>query len=181
MAGKAWLVTHPETDLDKQGRVHGNLDPPLSHSGRIKAEQIGRSFKGKKISKIHSSPRKRALETANAIHKHTGAPVEVHHDLEPWNLGKKLSGAKTNSVRPLLDYFSSRPNRPVPNGGEAKSAVLSRYKRFSAKVKPGEVVVGHSQHSLAHDYVSKGGDAAKVPMFGGKAGETREVNVQWMN
>lgn len=175
MAGKAWLVTHPETDMDKQGRVHGNLDPPLSHSGRIRAEQIGKSFRGKKISKIHSSPRKRALETAHAISKHTGANVEVHKDLEPWNLGS-LSGAKTNSIRPVLDYFSKRPNRAIP-GAESKGDVLTRYKRFSGKVKSGEVVVGHSQHSLAHDYVSKGGDASKVPMFGGKAGEIREVNV----
>lgn len=175
MAGKAWLVTHPETDMDKQGRVHGNLDPPLSSSGRMKAEQIGKSFKGKKVSKIHSSPRKRALETAHAISKHTGAPIEVHKELEPWNLGS-MSGAKTSSIRPVLDYFSSRPSRSIP-GAESKSAVLDRYKKFARKVKPGEVVTGHSQHSLAHDYVSKGGDASKVPMFGGKAGEVREINV----
>lgn len=176
MAGKAWLVTHPETDMDKEGRVHGNLDPPLSNSGRMKAEQIGKSFKGKKVSKIHSSPRKRALETAHAISKHTGAPVEVHKELEPWNLSS-MSGARTNSIRPVLDYFSSRPNRPIP-GGEAKNDVLGRYRRFIRGNNLGDsVVVGHSQHSLAHDYVSKGGDASKVPMFGGKAGEVREINV----
>ena len=173
--GKAFLVTHPETDLDKQGRIHGHLDPPLSHSGRIKASQIAKSFAGKKVNKIHSSPRQRALETAQAISKTTGAPVEVHQELEPWKLGS-MSGAKANSIKPLLDFFSQRPNRPVP-GGEPKAAVLNRYSKFMEGVKAGEVIVGHSQHSLAHDYVRKGGDAAKVPMVGGKAGEVREITI----
>jgi hypothetical protein len=87
-----------------------------------------------------------------------------------------MSGAKTNSIKPLLDFFSSRPDRPIP-GGEAKNDVLKRYAKFMKTVKPGEAVVGHSQHSLAYDYAKKGGDAAKVPMVGGKAGEVREVTL----
>lgn len=172
---KAWLVTHPETKLDKEGRIHGHLDPPLSDSGRWRAGQIARSFKGKDIRKIHSSPRQRAFETAQKISKETGAPVEVHAELEPWKLGS-MSGAKTKSIQPLLDFFSARPDRVVP-GGESKNAVLSRYAKFMKTVQPGEVIVGHSQHSLAHDYVKKGGNAAKVPMTGGKSGEIREVTL----
>lgn len=172
---KAWLITHPETKMDREGRIHGNLDPPLSDSGRYKAKQIARGLKGKGITKIHSSPRQRATETAHELSKTTGAPVEVHAELEPWNLAR-MSGAKVASIKPLLDFFSSRPDRPVP-GGESKNEVLKRYAKFMKGVKPNEAVVGHSQHSLAHDYVTKGGDAAKVPMIGGKAGEVREVSV----
>lgn len=175
MAGKAWLVTHPETDLDKQGKVHGKLDPPLSHSGKQHAERIGRALKGKGIKQIHASPRKRAQETAHAISRHTGAPISTHDDLVPWNLGN-LSGAKTHAVKPVLDYFSNHPDRPIPSG-ESKSAVLGRYKKFMGGVKDGDAIVGHSQHSLALEHVRKGGDMAKVPMFGGKAGEVRSVNL----
>lgn len=175
MANKAWLITHPETKFDKEGRIHGHLDPPLSEAGRYKAKSIARSLKGKGITKIHSSPRQRAQETAKAISKETGAPVETHSELLPWDLGT-MSGAKVNSIKPLLDFFSSRPNRPIP-GGESKSAVLTRYAKFMKSLKAGEAVVGHSQHSLAHDYVKKGGDASKVPMTGGKAGEVREISV----
>lgn len=172
---KAWLVTHPETKFDHEGRVHGHLDPPLSQQGREKAERIAKGFRNKGVKRIHSSPRQRATETAHAISKQTGAPVEIHSELEPWKLGS-LSGAKTHSVKPVLDYFSSHPKRPIPDG-EAKQDVLDRYKKFSKTLKPGDVVVGHSQHSLALEHVRKGGDAAKVPMFGGKAGEVREVNL----
>lgn len=172
---KSWLVTHPETALDKDGRIHGHLDPPLSTNGRYHAQRIAKGFKGKNVTKVHSSPRKRAVETANLIGKHTGAPVETNSDLLPWDIGK-MSGAKTSSIKPVLDFFSARPDRPIP-GGEAKSAVLNRYKKFHKSLKPGEVVVGHSQHSLAWDWAKKGGDAAKVPMVGGKAGEVRSVDV----
>jgi hypothetical protein len=87
-----------------------------------------------------------------------------------------MSGAKTASIQPLLEFFSSRPDRKIP-GGESKNDVLNRYKSFSKKLKPGDVIVGHSQHSLAWDYARKGGDAAKVPMTGGKAGQVREVSL----
>ena len=172
---KAWLITHPETQYDKEGRVHGRHDPPLSHSGRQHAERIGKSLKGKGIKAIHASPKKRAQETAERISKHTGAKVHTHDELVPWDLGG-LSGAKTSSVRPLLDYFSNHPEKPIPSG-EAKSAVIGRYKKFMRGVKPGDAIVGHSQHSLALEHVRKGGDMAKVPMFGGKAGEVREIEV----
>jgi broad specificity phosphatase PhoE len=172
---KAWLITHPETKFDRDGRIHGHLDPPLSESGRYRAEQIGRSLKGKGIKQIHSSPRLRAHETAQIISKHTGAPVAVHAELEPWDIAN-MSGAKTASIKPVLDFFSSRPDRVIP-GGESKNNVLDRYKSFAKKLKPGDAVVAHSQHSLAWDYARKGGDAKAVPMTGGKAGEVREVSL----
>lgn len=173
MAGKAWLITHPETELDKQGKVHGRLDPPLSHGGRIKASQIAKGFKNKGVKAIHSSPKQRAQETAAMLSKETGAKVQVHDELIPWDLAG-MSGAKTNSMKPLLDFFSNHPEREIP-GGESKNAVLARYQKFMKGVKDGDVIVGHSQHSLALDHVRKGGNAAKVPMFGGKAGEVKEI------
>lgn len=172
---KAWLITHPETEMDKQGKVHGKLDPPLSYSGQQHAERIGKSLKGKGIKQIHASPRLRAQQTARVIAKHTGAGIKTHDELIPWNLGN-LSGAKTSAVKTLLDYFTNHPDRPIPSG-ESKNAVLGRYKKFMGSVKGGDAIVGHSQHSLALEHVRKGGNAAKVPMFGGKAGEVREIEL----
>lgn len=172
---KAWLITHPETEMDKAGKVHGRLDPPLSYSGLQHAERIGKSLKGKGIKQIHASPRLRAQQTARAISKHTGASINTHGELVPWDLGR-LSGARTKAVRPVLDYFSNHPERSIPSG-EAKADVLTRYKKFMRTVKHGDAIVGHSQHSLALEHVRKGGNAAKVPMFGGKAGEVKEIEL----
>lgn len=161
--------------MDHEGRIHGHLDPPLSYTGKIRARQIARSFKGKNVKRIHSSPRLRAQELAQMIGKETGAKVTVSDGLAPWDLAS-MSGAKTASIKPLLDFFGNRPDRVVP-GGESKNDVLKRYAQFAKGIQPGDVVVGHSQHSLAWDFAKKGGDAKKVPMIGGHAGEVREVNV----
>lgn len=161
--------------MDKQGKVHGRLDPPLSYEGQNKAKRIAAGFKSKGVKAIHSSPRQRAQQTAHEISKATGAPVSTHNELIPWDLGR-MSGAKTSAIKPLLDFFSNRPERSIP-GGESKAAVLDRYKKFMRTLKAGDVIVGHSQHSLALEHVRKGGNAAKVPMFGGKAGEVREIEV----
>src|SRR5574337_286017 len=104
VAGKAYLITHPETQLDREGRIHGRLDPPLSHSGSVKARQIARQLKSAKIARIHSSPRVRAKELAQRLSEETGAPVMIDPDLVPWDLAS-LSGAKTNSIRPLLEFI----------------------------------------------------------------------------
>ena len=161
--------------MDKEGKVHGRLDPPLSNDGKQKAKMIAHRFKSKAVGMIHSSPRQRAVYLAQELSKSTGAPMTIHAELIPWDLGG-LSGAKVASVRPLLEYFSSHPNKPLP-GAEAKQDVLTRYKKFFRQVKAGDIVVGHSQHSLALEHVRKGGDMAKVPMFGGKAGEIKEIEV----
>ena len=161
--------------MDAQGRVHGHLDPPLTTAGRIRARQIARSLKGKGITRIYSSPRKRATEMATIISKELGIPMETNDDLVPWDIGK-MSGAKTSSIMPLLQFFSLRPDRQIP-GGESKSSVLTRYKRFASRLKPGDAVAGHSQHSLAWDHVRNGGNASKVPMFGGKSGEIKEIAI----
>lgn len=173
--GKAWLITHPETKLDQAGKVHGNLDPPLSYTGQTKGRLIAKRFTNKDVKAIHSSPRQRARQMAQMLGKVTGASVSIHNELIPWDLAR-MSGAKTASIRPLLEFFSNHPDRIVP-GGESKAAVLARYKRFMQTVKPGDVIVGHSQHSLALDAVRKGGNLAKVPMFGGKAGSVQEIEV----
>ena len=112
---------------------------------------------------------------ATMLGKETGATVTTHAELEPWDLAS-MSGAKSESIKPLLEFFSKRPNRAIP-GGESKAAVLDRFKKFAKTVKPGDAVVGHSQHSLAWDHVKNGGDDSKVPMIGGKAGEVKEIKV----
>lgn len=178
MGRRVYIVAHGETKIDREGRIHGHLDPPLTTAGQLTAKKQAQQLKTKGIEKIYSSPRARAKQTAEALAKVTGAPVEVREELIPWRLGS-MSGAKTNSIRPLIEFFSSRPNRAIP-GGEAKAEVLKRYTKFVSELKKGKgpvAIAGHSQHTLGFDYASRGGDAAKVKMIGGTAGEVKAVTV----
>src|SRR6266851_2129042 len=175
MARKGYIVAHGETKIDREGRMHGNLDPPLTMKGELTGRKIGRQLKSKGIEKIFTSPRRRAAQTAKLMAKEMNVPVEVREELIPWNLAS-MSGAKTNSIRPLIEFFSARPNRAIP-GGEAKADVLARYRKFMSELKQGKgkfAISGHSQHTLGFDYATKGGDLSKVKMIGGTAGEVKE-------
>lgn len=175
MAGVAWIVTHPETAMDREGRLHGNLDGPLDAEGKTQVTAIAKTFAGKPVKRIFSSPKQRAVETARSISKVTGAPVHITPQLKPWDAGN-LSGQKVAKVKGLLDHFSSHPEAK-PRDGEPKQAFLDRFKSFASKLRPGDVVSGHSQHALAWNYAKNGGDAAKVPMVSGKSGEVKAVSV----
>jgi broad specificity phosphatase PhoE len=175
---RAYIVAHGETAIDREGRIHGHLDPPLTDRGERTGRTVARQLRGKGIVKIFSSPRRRARRTAELIAKELNVPVEVRDELIPWMLGS-MSGAKAKSIRPLIDFFSSRPDRAVPNG-EPKQAMLDRYKKFMREVKRGKgpvAIAGHSQHTLALEHVIKGGDPGKVPMLGGTQGEIKAVSL----
>lgn len=176
---KAYLVTHGETKLDREGRMHGwKMDAPLSWTGQQTAKASAKKLEGKGIKCVYCSPLIRARQTAEIIGKHIGAKVEPRSELMPWNIGN-MGGAKASSIKPVLDFFSSRPDRPIPSG-ESKSAFLSRYKGFMqqmSKEKEPIAIAGHSQHSLGLQFVQKGGDAAKVPVVGGTAGEVKEIKL----
>lgn len=173
--GTAWIVTHPETDIDREGRLHGNLDGALDSSGQIRAKQIAKEMGGKPVKRILSSPKLRARQTAEAISKTTGAKVHVLPDLAPWNAGS-LSGAKVASVKPVIDHYAANPEKS-PRGGEPKQAFLDRFKRVAKMVRPGDVIAGHSQHALAWNYAKNGGDSTKVPLVSGKSGQVKPVSV----
>ena len=178
---KVYVIAHGQTPLDKQGRLHGQkVDASLDLSGKLAAKQIAKQLKGKGVERIYSSPLKRATETAAIIAKEIQAPIEVRQELLPWDIGR-MSGARAASVKPLLDFFSARPNRPIP-GGEAKAKVLDRYRAFVSKLKQKKgakpvAISGHSQHTLGLDYATRGGDAAKVKMIGGTPGEVKAIEV----
>jgi broad specificity phosphatase PhoE len=177
LARRVYIMAHGPTPLDKEGRLHGQrVDASLSLAGRLAAKKAGKQLTGKKISKIYSSPLKRAKETADILSKAIGAPIEVRSELLPWDIGR-MSGAKAASVKPVLDFFSKRPNRAIP-GGEAKADVLKRYKGFVDTLRKGKdpvAISGHSQHTLGLEYATKGGNAADVQMIGGNPGEVKAI------
>lgn len=178
---KIYLVTHGETRLDREGRIHGQkVDASLSDAGKATAKRAAKQLQGKGIDCLYCSPLKRAKETAQIIAKQIGAKVEPREELLPWDVAS-MSGAKVGSIKPLLDFFSARPDKPIP-GGESKSAFLKRYKGFMDEMrqdakKESLGIVGHSQHSLGLSHVLKGGDMAKVPVLGGKPGEVKTISV----
>jgi probable phosphoglycerate mutase len=61
------LVRHGESTWNREHRIQGQLDPPLSDEGRHQAELLGRRLAGRRLAGFYTSDLKRAFETAEAI------------------------------------------------------------------------------------------------------------------
>jgi broad specificity phosphatase PhoE len=61
------LVRHGQSTWNRQHRIQGQLDPPLSDEGRRQAELLSRRLAGRRLAGFYASDLKRAFETAEAI------------------------------------------------------------------------------------------------------------------
>src|SRR5258708_1964765 len=61
------LVRHGQSTWNREHRIQGQLDPPLSGEGRRQAELLGRRLAGRRLAGFYASDLKRAFETAQAI------------------------------------------------------------------------------------------------------------------
>src|SRR5579871_641611 len=71
---RLYIVRHGETEWNRDGRVQGHTDVPLSGEGIEQARRVAERLSREPISAVWSSDLARALDTARAI----AAP----HDLE---------------------------------------------------------------------------------------------------
>lgn len=71
------LVRHGETEWNRDGRCQGASDIPLTEKGMQQAEALGQVFASKRLSRILSSPLRRAQETASRIATPHGLTFET--------------------------------------------------------------------------------------------------------
>jgi alpha-ribazole phosphatase len=62
-----WLIRHAEPDASMRGRCYGSLDARLSPAGREQAARLAGRLAAEPFAAIYSSPRRRAIETAEAL------------------------------------------------------------------------------------------------------------------
>jgi broad specificity phosphatase PhoE len=75
------LIRHGETLWNKEGRVQGISDVELSAIGIEQAQMLALSLKNQPIRAIHTSPLKRALQTAEIINEFHRKKIHTHQDL----------------------------------------------------------------------------------------------------
>ena len=94
-----YLVRHGETEWNRESRIQGREDVPLSPEGLAQSETCARGFLGKKISAVLTSPLSRARETAKLIGRAVNAPVYVEQDLTERDFGS-VSGKVVDIFNP---------------------------------------------------------------------------------
>lgn len=62
-----YIVRHGESTWNRENKIQGNSNPPLSALGRLQARLLARRFRRVKVDTIYSSPFLRATQTAEVI------------------------------------------------------------------------------------------------------------------
>jgi broad specificity phosphatase PhoE len=119
-----YIARHGQTDWNHEKRFQGHFDIPLNETGRQQAEALANCLVGKNISAIYSSPKNRALETAEIIGKVIGCEVETVAELREITHGifDGLTMAEVYSRKDdaIVRWREDRINVAPPDGESIK-------------------------------------------------------------
>ncbi|GAA2893689.1 phosphoglycerate mutase [Actinoplanes cyaneus] len=138
------LIRHGQTEWSANGRHTSFTDLELTPEGEAQARRAGERLGGRTFAAVISSPRRRALRTAELA----GLTVtEVTEDLAEWNYGE-YEGITTKQIRvDRPDWSLWTDGCP---GGESPEQVGERLDRVLARARSvgGDVALVAHGHSL---------------------------------
>jgi len=123
------LIRHGQSTWNRDHRIQGQLDPPLSDEGRRQAALVGARLAGRKFGGLYASDLKRALETAEAIGKAVGVGPEPTEALREIYLGE-WEGLHTEEMAERFPEawasWVEEPDWDVVPGGEGAAIFDAR-------------------------------------------------------
>jgi probable phosphoglycerate mutase len=124
-----YLVRHGESAFNAEGRIQGQLNPPLSPLGVRQSAALAAAFRGQKIDGVYSSPLGRAMQTASPIAEALGLAPHTDDRLVELNAGvfQGLTWAEINLRLPAEGqaWKSQNPDYHIP-GGESRRDLMRR-------------------------------------------------------
>jgi probable phosphoglycerate mutase len=146
------LVRHGQSTWNREHRIQGQLDPPLSMEGRRQAELVGRRLaRGRQIEGFYASDLKRAWETAQAIGAAIGLDPKPAPGLREIYLGA-WEGLRTEELAQRFPdawaRWNEEPDWDVVPGGEGaepfeRRVAAALYAIFERHVRGDVLVVTH--------------------------------------
>ncbi|MEV1288887.1 histidine phosphatase family protein [Micromonospora sp. NPDC049679] len=140
------LIRHGQTEWSATGRHTSYTDIDLTSTGEQQAREVGSRLAGRSFAAVLSSPRRRALRTAELA----GLPVTaIDDDLAEWHYGE-YEGITTPQIRENRpDWDLWRDGCP---GGESPDQVGDRLDRVLARavadLPRGDVALVAHGHAL---------------------------------
>jgi broad specificity phosphatase PhoE len=147
--GELCVIRHGETEWSRSGRHTSVTDVPLTPRGEKQARALAPLLTGLHPATVFTSPRSRAIRTAELAGLGDLCTVEVAEDLAEWAYGE-YEGITTAEIR------ETHPGWTVwtgdPPGGETAAEVGARADRMLARIRDalatGPVItVGHGHFS----------------------------------
>lgn len=148
------LVRHGETHWNREKKVQGSSDIELNELGVKQARRLALALRDEKIDTIHSSPLKRAYETARIIGQFHDGPIHVEGGLVEMNQGD-FEGLQYHELmeqhREFLKQWVADPALVrIPNG-ESLAELQERAWRVMEAIlcRPGNVLVVSHNFTIA--------------------------------
>lgn len=133
-----FLIRHARSTWNRDGRVQGHQNPPLSDEGRMSARHLAEYLRSrfgsfsKKNSILVTSPLRRANETARILSGRLKLPATRREDLREACLGewegKTVAEIRRTDFRRLAQWYRD-PTRLRLKGGEPIPAFQKRVRR----------------------------------------------------
>jgi probable phosphoglycerate mutase len=119
------LIRHGETEWNRERRMQGHADSPLSDKGMRQAILLAQRMKKIEFTAFYSSDSGRACETARFITDATGRPVLLEPRLRERNFGvfEGLTGPEMQERHPeaYARFRNREPDYVVPGGESARA------------------------------------------------------------
>jgi broad specificity phosphatase PhoE len=128
--GEIVLIRHGETEWSRSRRHTSYTDLDLLDDGVEQAKTVAAAIAGRRFVAVVTSPRKRALRTADLAGL---APTEVTEDLAEWNYGEYegITTAEIHQHSPQWNLWTDG----AP-GGETPDQIGARVDALLARVAP---------------------------------------------
>jgi probable phosphoglycerate mutase len=123
------VVRHAETDWNREQRFQGATDVPLSAAGRGQAAAVARVLAGAPLAAVYTSHLGRARETAEAIARPHGLPVQIDARFAEKGFGawEGLTGDEVRARFPeQYRQWRVKPEDAAWEGAEPLAAVRAR-------------------------------------------------------
>jgi probable phosphoglycerate mutase len=123
------LIRHAETIWNRESRIQGHRDSPLTDGGKKEADGWGRLLKGIEWDRIFGSDLGRAVDTAAIINHHLKIPFEADPRLREQDWGEwtaKPAAEIKNEALGRLDEAKRFGWQFCPPGGEDRISVWQR-------------------------------------------------------
>ena len=118
------VIRHGETAWNRERRMQGTTDTPLSDVGRAQARAVGQRLAGRGFTALYSSDLSRARDTARVIAEHAQRDLVTDPRLQERRFGifEGLTHAEIQERYPdeLARFQSRDPDWVVPGGESAR-------------------------------------------------------------
>lgn len=129
------FVRHGSHDLIEQVLVGRLPDVQLSATGLEEAHRVAARLVEANVTRVHTSPRQRAIETATIIARRAGVPLEISFALDEIDVGAwtGLSFAEL-AQEPSWNFWNMLRSLARPPEGESMREVQDRIVPYLARV-----------------------------------------------